>query len=62
MKASGFWDPVVDRISRTLDGRKKPFCLLEGRITQIQSCLFYILSYFLSLFKILTSITLKIEK
>ena len=42
---------------------KKPFLSLGGGITLIQSCLLHILSYFfLSLFKILSSITLRIEK
>ena len=29
-KTIGFWDPVVERISRRLDGWKMPFCLWEG--------------------------------
>ena len=58
----GFWDPVVKRISRRLDGWKKAFLSLGGRITLIQSYLSHIPSYFLSLFKIPTSIASKIEK
>ncbi|KAL6343054.1 hypothetical protein AAG906_017866 [Vitis piasezkii] len=61
-KTIGFWDPVVERISRRLDGWKKAFLSLGGRITLIQSCLSHIPSYFLSLFKIPASITSKIEK
>ena len=60
--ASGFWDLVIDRISRTLDGWKKTFLSLEGIITLIQSCLSYIPCYFLLLFKILASVASKIEK
>ena len=51
-KACGFWDPVIERISRILDGWKKAYLCLGGRITLIHSCLSHILSYFLSLFKI----------
>ncbi|RVW41858.1 putative ribonuclease H protein [Vitis vinifera] len=60
-KTIGFWDPVVERILRRLDGWKRPICL-GGRITLIQSCLSHIPSYFLSLFKIPVSIASKIEK
>ena len=60
--ASGFWDLVIDRISRTLDGWKKTFLSLEGIITLIQSCLSYIPCYFLLLFKILASVASKIVK
>ena len=34
-KTIGFWDPVVERISRRLDGWKKTFLSLGGRITLI---------------------------
>ena len=61
-KTIGFWDLVVERISRRLDGWKKAFLSLGWRITLIQSCLSHIPSYFLSLFKILASIASKIEK
>ncbi|WJZ91182.1 hypothetical protein VitviT2T_010279 [Vitis vinifera] len=61
-KIIGFWDPVVERISRRLDGWKKAFLSLGGRITLIQSSLSHIPSYFLSLFKIPASIASKIEK
>lgn len=59
-KSISFWDPVLDRVSRRLDGWKQVFFSLGGRITLIQSCLLYIPSYFLSIFKIPTSITLRI--
>ena len=62
LKTIGFWDPVVERISRRLDGWKKAYLSLGGRITLIQSCLSHIPSYFLSLFKIPASIASKIEK
>ncbi|RVW92334.1 putative ribonuclease H protein [Vitis vinifera] len=61
-KTIGFWDPVVERISRRLDGWKKAFLSLRGRITLIQSSLSHIPSYFLSLFKIPVSIVSEIGK
>ena len=61
-KTIGFWDPVVERISRRLDGWKNTFLSLGGRITLIQSSLSHIPSYFLSFFKIPVSIASKIEK
>ena len=53
---------MIDRVSRRLDGWKKAFLSLGGRITLILSCLSHILSYFLSLFKILASLASRIEK
>ncbi|RVW93876.1 Transposon TX1 uncharacterized 149 kDa protein [Vitis vinifera] len=61
-KTIGFWDLMVERILRRLDGWKKAFLSLGGRITLIQFCLSHIPSYFLSLFKIPVSIASKIEK
>ncbi|RVW83303.1 Transposon TX1 uncharacterized 149 kDa protein [Vitis vinifera] len=61
-KDNRIWNPVVERISRRLDGWKKAYLSLEERITLIQSCLSHIPSYFLSLFKIPVSIASKIEK
>ena len=60
--SSSFWEPVLDRVSSKLDGWKKAFLSLGGRITLIQSSLTHIPSYFLSLFKIPISIALRIEK
>ena len=53
---------MVERISRRLDGWKKAYLSLGGRITLIQSCLSHIPSYFVSLFKIPVSIASKIKK
>ena len=58
----GFWDPVVKRISRRLDGWKKALLSLGRRITLIQSSMSHIPSYSFSLFKIPVSIASKIEK
>ncbi|KAJ9693494.1 hypothetical protein PVL29_012324 [Vitis rotundifolia] len=61
-KASGFWDPVVERISRRLDGWQKAYLFFGERITLIQSCLTYMPCYYLSLFKIPASMAAKIER
>ena len=60
--ACGFWDPVIERISRRLDGWQKAYLSFGDRIALIHSCLSYILSYFLSLFKIPASVVAKIER
>ncbi|RVW17848.1 Isoamylase 3, chloroplastic [Vitis vinifera] len=61
-KACGFWDPVIVRILRRLDGRQKVYLSFGGRITLIQSCLTHMPSYFLSLVKIPASVAGKIER
>ena len=60
--AGGFWDPVIESISRRLDDWQKAYLSFNGRITLIHSCLSHIPSYFLSLFKILASVATKIER
>ncbi|RVW70239.1 putative ribonuclease H protein [Vitis vinifera] len=62
LKACGFWDPVIERISQRLDGWQKAYLSLGGRITLIHSCLSHIPSYFISLFKILALVAAKIER
>ena len=61
-KARGFWDPVIERISRRLDGWQKTYLSFGGRITLIQSCLIHMPCYLLSLFKIPASMAAKIER
>ena len=60
--ACGFWNPVIERISRRLDGWQKAYLSLSGRITLLHSCLSHIPSYFLLLFKILASMVAKVER
>ncbi|RVW83275.1 Transposon TX1 uncharacterized 149 kDa protein [Vitis vinifera] len=61
-RAGGFWDPVIERISRRLDGWQKTYLSFGGRITLIQSCLTHMPCYFLSLFKLPASVAAKIER
>ena len=45
-RAGGFWDPVIERISRRLDGWQKAYLSFGGRITLIQSCLTHMPCYY----------------
>ena len=56
------WDLMIDSLSRRLDGWKKAFLSPGSRITLIHFCLSHISSYFLSLFRISTSLASRIEK
>ncbi|RVX15151.1 Transposon TX1 uncharacterized 149 kDa protein [Vitis vinifera] len=60
--ACGFWDPVIEKISRTLDRWQKAYLSFSGRITLVHSCLSHIPNYFLSLFKIPASMATKVER
>ena len=60
-KACGFWDLVIKRISRRLDGWQKAYLSFGGKITLIQFCLTHMPCYFLSLFKIPVLVVAKIE-
>ena len=61
-KACGFWDSVIERISRRLNGWQKAYLSFRERITLIQSCLTHMPCYFISLFKISTLVAAKIER
>ena len=56
------WDPVIERISRRLDGWHKTYLSFGGRITLIQSCLTHMPCYFLALFKLPALVAAKIER
>ena len=58
----GFWDPVVEKVARRLDGWKKACLSFGRRITLIQSCSSHIPSYFLSLFRIPSLVAKRLEK
>lgn len=57
-----FWDLVVTKISKRLDGWKKGYVSKGGRLTLIHSMLSTIPTYFLSLFCIPKDVAIKIEK
>lgn len=50
-RSLSFRDPIVEKVIRRLDGCKRAYFSLGGRITNIQSCLSNILLYHLSLSK-----------
>ncbi|KAL5543164.1 hypothetical protein UlMin_010874 [Ulmus minor] len=47
-----FWNPVVEKVGKMLDGWKNAFLSKGGRLTLIQSVLSSIPIYFMSLFKL----------
>ena len=57
-----FWDPVVNKVAKRLDGWKKAFLSRGGRLTLIQSVLSSLPIYFLSLFKAPISVIRSLEK
>ena len=61
-KACGFWDLVIERISRRLHGWQKAYLFFWGRITLIQFCLTHMPYYFLFLFKLPALMAAKIER
>ena len=58
----GFWDPVVEKVAKRLDGWKKAYLSFRWRITLIHSSSSHIPSYFLSLFRILGLVAKRLEK
>ena len=57
----GFWNPVIEKVARRLDGWKKAYLSLGGRITLIQFNSSHIPSYFLSLLGILGLVAKRLE-
>ncbi|KAL5538556.1 hypothetical protein UlMin_042562 [Ulmus minor] len=57
-----FWNPVVEKVGKRLDGWKKAFLSKGGRLTLIQSVLSSIPIYFISLFKLTKVVTGTLEK
>ena len=57
-----FWDGVVEKIGKRLDGWKKAYISRGGRLTLVSSVLASMPTYYLSLFKIPKKVALKIEK
>ena len=57
-----FWDPVIGKVSKRLDGWKRAFLSKGGRLTLIESVLSTIPTYFLSLFRIPFGVIKEMEK
>ena len=57
-----FWDPVVTKVAKRLDGWKKVFLSRGGRLTLIHSVLAAITIYYLSPFKALVAVLTSMEK
>lgn len=54
-KALGVWNPIIEKVGRRLAGWKKLYLSKGGCLTLLKSSLSSLLTYFLSLFKILVS-------
>ncbi|KAL5552484.1 hypothetical protein UlMin_039885 [Ulmus minor] len=57
-----FWNPVVEKVGKRLDGWKKAVLSKGGRLTMIQSVLSSIPIYFMSLFKLPNGVAVLLEK
>ncbi|KAK9154956.1 hypothetical protein Sjap_002436 [Stephania japonica] len=57
-----FWDPVLQKIAKRLDGWKRGFLSKGGRVTLICSVLDALPTYFLSLFRLPAGIARQMEK
>ena len=57
-----FWDLVVNKVAKRLDGWKKDFLSRGGRLTLIKSVISSLPIYYLSLFKALISVICSLEK
>lgn len=59
---AAFWDPVVARVAKRLDGWKKAFLSQGGKLTLIQSVLANLPIFYLSVFRIPVGVANVIEK
>ncbi|KAL5572344.1 hypothetical protein UlMin_021941 [Ulmus minor] len=57
-----FWNPVVEKVGKRLDGWKKAVLSKGGKLTMIQSVLSSIPIYFMSLFKLPNGVAVLLEK
>ena len=57
-----FWEPVVNKVAKRLASWKKAFLSGSGRLTLIQSVLFSLPIYYLSVFRVLVGVINSIEK
>ncbi|KAL5560168.1 hypothetical protein UlMin_036379 [Ulmus minor] len=57
-----FWNLVVEKVGKMLDGWKKAVLSKGGRLTMIQSILSFIPIYFMSLFKLPNGVAVLLEK
>ncbi|PRQ36601.1 putative RNA-directed DNA polymerase [Rosa chinensis] len=60
-KQASFWNPVVEKIEKSLEGWKKAFLSRGGRLTLIQAVLSSLPTYYLSLFQIPVGVAKRLE-
>ena len=57
-----FWEPVVNKVAKRLDGWKKAFLSRGGKLTLIHLVLSSLLIYYLSIFKARINVINSMEK
>ena len=61
-RGRNFWEPVVRKVAKRLDGWKRPFLSKGGRVTLIQSVLAALPTYYMSIFRMPIGVQEEIEK
>ena len=61
-QGSSNWDPILEKVGRRLAGMEKLYLSKGGRVALIKSTLSSILTYYMSLFRMPTNVTNKLEK
>jgi hypothetical protein len=61
-KSKPIWDPILEKMQRKLGGWQQIYLSKGGQVTLIKSTLFSLPTYFLSLFPMLASVALCIDK
>ena len=57
-----FWEPMISKMTKRLDGWKMMFLSKKGRLTLIEAVLLAILTYYLSLFRMPSRVIKEVEK
>ena len=57
-----FWDPMISKVAKLLDGWKKVFLSKGGRLILIEAVLSAIPTYYLSLFRLPSGVNKELEK
>ena len=57
-----FWEPVISKVAKRLDGWKRVFLSKKGRLTLIEVVLLVIPTYYLSLFRMPSGVIKEVEK
>ena len=61
-RSRAFWDPIINKVTKRLDGWKKAFLSKRGRLTLIEAVLSAIPTYYFSLFRLPSGVSKELEK